>query len=68
MGRTFPLMTGLQGLLGLSGLVMNSTTWLGLLFPSELYAATWWNGINAGSEELHYSSVGILAPVCIAGQ
>lgn len=41
VGRTLPLMTGLQGLLGLSGLVISSTTWLGLLLPSELYAATW---------------------------
>lgn len=41
LGRTLPLITGLQGLPGLSGFVMNSTTWLGLLFPSELYAATW---------------------------
>lgn len=41
VGRTLPLMTGLQGLLGLSGFVMSSTTWLGLLLPSELYAATW---------------------------
>lgn len=48
-GRTLPLMTGLQGLLGLSGFVMNSTTWLGLLFPSELYAATWRKCISTGS-------------------
>ena len=50
LGRTLPLMTGLQGLLGLSGFVMNSTTWLGLLFPSELYAATWREG---GSVQRH---------------
>lgn len=41
LGRTLPLTTGLQGQPGLSGFVMNSTTGLGLLFPSELYAATW---------------------------
>lgn len=46
LGWTRPLMTGLQGQLGRSGFVMNSTTWLGLLFPSELYAATWRTGTN----------------------
>lgn len=55
LGSTLPLMTGLQGLLGLSGFVMNSTTWLGLLFPSELYAATWRMCMGTVSEESYYS-------------
>lgn len=46
-------MTGLQGLLGLSGLVMSSTTWLGLLLPSELYAATWRRCTDRKSQCLH---------------
>ncbi len=55
LGSTLPLMTGLQGLLGLSGFVMNSTTWLGLLLPSELYAATCRMCMDTGSEESYYS-------------
>lgn len=47
LGRTLPLMTGLKGQPGISGFVMNSTTWLGLLLPSELYAATWRRCRNA---------------------